>query len=104
MRRAEHLCQLGRAVHLSAASQISNPAVVSTRQKALTRKNAAAQVECPPKNVAVEVPGCSECLSLSVPVKGGRDSACMRGRRWTVGLAVFGTCKKDTRVIPPKQC
>lgn len=34
VRRAEHLCQLGRAVHLSAASQISNPAVVSTRQKA----------------------------------------------------------------------
>jgi len=31
-----------------------------------------------PKNVSVWVSGCRECLSLSLLVKDGRDTTCMR--------------------------
>ena len=33
---------------------------------------------CLPKNVVVQVSGCSECLSLLLLVNGSRDSTCMR--------------------------
>lgn len=51
VRRADYLYELGRLTHLSAASQTRNLAVVSTGQRALTRKNMLTQMECLPKNV-----------------------------------------------------
>ena len=36
------------------------------------------QMEALPRNVAVQVSGCRECLSLSLLVKDGRDTTCMR--------------------------
>ena len=42
----EYLCLLGRLIHLSAAFQTANLATVSTRQKALPRKNTATQRAC----------------------------------------------------------
>jgi len=53
-----------------------NLAMVSTRQKALARKDVVTQMECAPKNVVVQAPGCSKCLSL-LPVQSSRNSACM---------------------------
>lgn len=42
----EYLCLPGRLIHLSAASQTANLAMVSTRQKALMRKNTVTQSAC----------------------------------------------------------
>ena len=74
-RRAEYFYRLRRLPHVLAASQTS-VAMVSTTQKALARKNVATQIGCLPKDV--EVSGCSECLSLLLPMRGSRDTACVR--------------------------
>lgn len=48
--------------HLLAASQTTNLTTVFTRWKALSGKNAAAQMDCVSKNVAVQDSDCRECL------------------------------------------
>ena len=52
--------------------------MVSTRQRACSEKTVATQREGLPRNVAVQVSGCRECLSLLLPGEGGRDSTCVR--------------------------
>lgn len=53
-------------------------AIISTRQKALARKNVVIQIECPSKSIADQVSGCSECLSVLPLVKSGRNSTFVR--------------------------
>lgn len=38
----------------------------------------ATQTDCLPKYAAVQVSGSRECLSLLLPMEGGRDTTCMR--------------------------
>ncbi|XP_074667595.1 uncharacterized protein LOC141917867 [Strix aluco] len=52
--------------------------MVSTRVKTTTRKNMSTQTELPCKHAAVQVPGCRECLSLSVLSEGTSDNTCVR--------------------------
>ena len=52
--------------------------MVSTRVKTTTRKNVVTQTELPRKHAAVQVPGCRECLSLSVLPEGSSDSTRVR--------------------------
>ena len=48
------------------------------RQLASPMKTMATQTEVLPKNVAVQVSGFRECLSLLLPEESGRNSTCMR--------------------------
>ena len=52
--------------------------MVSTRPKAVARRNVATQTELTRKHTAVQVSGCRECLSLSAVPEGGRDTTCVR--------------------------
>ena len=52
--------------------------MVSTRQRAYSKKTMATQMEDLPRNVAVQIFGYRECLSLLLPGEGGRDSTCVR--------------------------
>ena len=52
--------------------------MVFTRQWAYSKKSVLTQMEGLPRNVAVQVSGCKECLSLLLPGEGGRDSTCVR--------------------------
>ena len=52
--------------------------MVSTRQRACPRKILVTQTEGLPRNVAVQVSGCRECLSLLLPGEGGRSSTHVR--------------------------
>ena len=97
VRRAEYLCELRRPTHLSAASQTRNLAVVSIRQRALTRKNMLTQMECLPKNVVIHISSCSEYLSLLQPVKGSRDSTCMRCEQLDDLLSVVVKLKVEVK-------
>ena len=58
---AQCLCPLGSPAHVLAASQTTNLAMVSTRQKALARKIVVTQTECLPKNVVVQDSAASAC-------------------------------------------
>ena len=51
--------------------------MVSTQVKSTTRKNVVIQMELPRKHAAVQVPGCRECLSLSILPEGSSDSTCV---------------------------
>ena len=52
--------------------------MVDTRQRILSRKSVATQTDCPLRDVAVQVSGCMECLSLLLPSEGGRGTVCVR--------------------------
>jgi len=52
--------------------------MVSTRQRAYPRKPLVTQTDGLSRNVAVQVSGCRECLSLLLPGEGSRDSTCVR--------------------------
>ena len=52
--------------------------MVSTRQRACTRKTVATQTEGLPRNVAVQVSGCRECQSLLLLREDGKDATCVR--------------------------
>jgi len=64
--------------HLLTTSQTTSLVMVSTRQKALAKKKVVAQIECLPKNVAVQVTDCWDCPSLLLLVRDSRDSTCVR--------------------------
>ncbi|KAM9168439.1 very low-density lipoprotein receptor-like [Mergus octosetaceus] len=55
-----------------------NPDVVSSRQKALTKKTLATETNCLSSDMALQVSSCRECLSLLLPMEGGKDTTCMR--------------------------
>ena len=57
--------------HLLAASRSTYSNIVSTRQKSLMRKTVVTRSESLIKDVAVQISGCSKCLSLLLPVKEG---------------------------------
>ena len=52
--------------------------MVSTRQRASTRKTVATQTEGLPRNVAMQVSGCRECQSLLLPREDRKDATCVR--------------------------
>ena len=51
--------------------------MVSTHVKTTTRKNVVTQTELPCKHAVVQVPGCRECLNLSVMSEGSSDETCV---------------------------
>lgn len=69
---------LRRLAFLLAVFETADLNIVSTRQQAYSKKTVATQTEGPIRNVAVQVSGCRECLSLLLPGEGGRDSTCVR--------------------------
>ena len=73
----EYPSPLRRLAHLSAASQTTNLAVVSTWQKAPDKKNMVTQTECMPRNMPIQAAGCRECLSLLLLVDGTGYTSCM---------------------------
>ncbi|KAM6334143.1 olfactory receptor 4S2-like [Alca torda] len=52
--------------------------MATKRPKALAMKNVGTQTELLLKYAAVQVSGCSECLSLALVAEGARDTACVR--------------------------
>ena len=68
---------LRRLFFLLAVSGTEGLNMVFTRQQAYS-KTIVTQVECLPRNVAVQVLSCKGCLSLLLPREGGRDSTCVR--------------------------
>jgi len=90
----EYLCPLKRPAHLLAATQTTNLAMVSARQKALIGKNAT-QTEHLPKNVAVQDSGCCKCLSLLLLVNGDRDSTCIRCEQENALLSKVKNLKEE---------
>lgn len=78
--RAAYTSPLGRLARLSAAlCTTTNLAVVSTRQKAIAKKNASTQMECLPRSMAAHVSSCRVCLSLLL--EGGRNTTCVSGEQ-----------------------
>lgn len=63
---------------LLAVSETAGLNMVSTRQEAYSKKTMATQIEGLPRNVAVPVSSCRECLSLLLPGEGSRDSTSVR--------------------------
>lgn len=51
----------------------------------------ATHVACPPRNVAVQVPGCSKHL----PMKGSRDFTCVRCEQVDDLLSMVGKLKEE---------
>ena len=71
-------CLLRRPIFLFAASETIGLNIISIRQRASSKKTAVTQTEGLPRNVAVQVSRCRECLSLLLPGEGGRDYTCVR--------------------------
>ena len=69
---------LRRPAFLLTVSETAGLNMVFTRQWAYSKKSVLTQMEGLPRNVAVQVSGCKECLSLLLPGEGGRDSTCVR--------------------------
>ena len=69
---------LRRPAFLLAVSETASLNMVSTRQQAYSKKILTTQTEGLPRNVAVQVSGCRECLGLLLPGEGGRGSTCVR--------------------------
>ena len=63
---------------LSAVAEATGLNMVSTRQWTCSKKTVATQTEGLPRNVAVQVSSCKECLSLLLLEEGVRDSTCVR--------------------------
>ena len=63
-----------RLAFLSAVFETASLKMVSARQWAYSKKTMVTQMEGLPRNLAVQVSGCRECLSLQ---EGGRDSTCV---------------------------
>ena len=72
------LSLLRRPALLRTVPETSSLNIVSTRQQACTRKTVVTQTEGLPRNVAVQVSGCRECLGLLLPGEGGRGSTSVR--------------------------
>lgn len=56
----------------------TSPGMVLTRKRASRAKTVATQTEGLLNNVAVQVSGCRECLSLLLPGEDGKDATCVR--------------------------
>ena len=69
---------LRRPAFLLAVSETASLNMVSTRQQAYSKKILTTQTEGLPRNVAVQVSGCRECLGLLLPGEGGRGSTSVR--------------------------
>ena len=79
--------------------------MVSTRLKSTTSKNVATQTEQPRKHAAVQVPGCRECLSLSVLLEGRSDSACVRCDQLDDLLSLVAELKEEVeRLRSIREC
>ncbi|XP_035745204.1 uncharacterized protein LOC118451757 [Egretta garzetta] len=72
-------------------------AMVSTRLKAVARKNVATQTESPPKqkHAAVQVVGHRECLSLSAVPENGKDSGCLKCEQLDDLLCLVAELKEE---------
>ena len=78
--------------------------MVSARQKALAGKWQL-QMECLPENPAVQVRSCSKCLSLLLPVKGGRDSTSVRCEQADDLLSMVAELKEEVeRLRSIREC
>ena len=59
---------------------------------------------CLPKNVVVQVSGCSECLSLLLLVNGSRDSTCMRCEQVGDLLSMVAELEENVEKLSMKGC
>ena len=60
-----------------------------------TPQTVVTQTETLPKNVAVQVSGCWECLSLVLPGEGGRNSSCVRCQQVGDLLSMVAELKEE---------
>ena len=78
--------------------------MVYTRQRTLSRKSVATQTDCPLRNAAVQVSGCTECLSLLLPSEGGRGTVCVRCEQ-VDGLVLVAELKEEVeRLRAIREC
>uniref|UniRef100_A0A8C8E8K1 SGNH hydrolase-type esterase domain-containing protein n=1 Tax=Otus sunia TaxID=257818 RepID=A0A8C8E8K1_9STRI len=79
--------------------------MVSTRLRSTTSKNMATQTEQPRRHAAVQVPGCRECLSLSVLLESRSDSACVRCDQLDDLLSLVAELKEEVeRLRSIREC
>ena len=78
-----------------AVSETTGLNLVSTRQRAYSKKTVATQMEGLPRDVAVQVSGCRVYLSLLLPGDGGRDSTCVRGEQVGELLSLVAELKEE---------
>lgn len=79
--------------------------MVSTREWAYSKKTVTTRMEGLPRNVAVQVSSCRECLNLLLPGEGGRDSTCMRCEQVDKLLSLVVELKKEVqRVRTIREC
>lgn len=96
---------LRRLAFLWAVSETAGLNMVSTRQRAYSKKTMATQMEGLPRNVAVQVSGCWECLSLLLPGEGGRDSTCVRCKQVDELLSLVVELKEEVeRLKAIREC
>ena len=78
---AEHMSSLSllrRPALLRTDPETTGSNLVSTRQRICPKKTVATQTEGLPRNVAVQVSGCREGLSLLLPREDGKEATCVR--------------------------
>ena len=79
--------------------------MISTRQRACTRKTVATQTEGLPRNVAVQVSGCRQCQSLLLTREDGKDATCVRCEQVDDLLSVVAELKEEVkRLRTIKEC
>ena len=77
-------------------SETTGRTMVSTGQRAYSKKVVVTQSESLPRNIAIQVSGCRECLSLLLPRESGRDSTCVRCEQVDELLSLVVELKDET--------
>ncbi|KAM6065610.1 olfactory receptor 14A16-like [Chlamydotis macqueenii] len=79
--------------------------MVLTRKRASPKETVATQTEGLPKNAAVQVSGCRECLSLLLPGEDGKDAACARCEQLYELLSLVVKLREDAeRLRSIREC
>jgi len=79
--------------------------MVSTRGKAVARRNVGTWMEVPHKHMAVQVSGCRECLSLALIPEDSRDNSCVRSDQVNDLLSLVAELKEEVeRLSSIREC
>ena len=80
-------------------------AMVSTRTRAIARRDVAMQTELPQKHAATQVSGCRECQGLALMMEGCRDNIGMRCEQVEDLLSMVAELKEEvTRLRTIREC
>ncbi|GAB0204880.1 mitochondrial enolase superfamily member 1 [Grus japonensis] len=116
---AQQFVQAGRVGRMQSPSTLKRPArltaitlpealdlaMVSTRLKAVARKNMVTQTDRPRKHAAVQVSGCRECLSLSLLLEGSGHTTCVRCEQVGDLLSMVAELKEEVeRLRSIREC